>query len=80
MHKINGIDMIHQLLRNEIFYLILSLLRGDVQCRVHVLGDGIDLSAVLEQQHDDVDVAQSRSDVQRRLLFTCASIDLGTVA
>lgn len=80
LHKINGIDMIHQLLRNKIFYLILSLFRGDVQRGVHVLGDSIDLGAVLKQQHDNVDVSQSRGDVQRRLLFTCASIDLGTVA
>lgn len=80
MHKINGIDMIHQLLCNKIFYLVLTFLGGDVQSRVHVLGDSVDLSAMLEQQHDNVNVSETRRDVQRSLLFTSASIDLGTVA
>lgn len=80
LHKINGIDMIHQLFCNEIFYLILSLFRCDVQGRVHILCNRVDLRSVLEEKHDDVDVAQTRCNVQRCLLFASTSIDLGTVA
>lgn len=80
LHEINGIDMIHQLLSNEIFYLILSFLRGDVQGSVHILCDGVDLSSMLEKKHDDIDVAEARRNVKRCLLFTSASINLGTVA
>lgn len=80
LHEIDGIDVIHQLFSNKIFYLVLALLGGDVQRRVHVLRDGVNLSAVLQQQHDDVDISQARCDVQGRLLFAGAGIDLGTVA
>lgn len=80
LHKINGIDMIHQLLSYEIFYLILSFFSGDVQSRVHVLGDSVNLSSMLEEKHNDVNIAQTGCDVQWCLLFTSASIDLGTVA
>ncbi len=56
------------LLRGQL-YLVLALLGRNVESRVLVLGDGVDRRAVLEQEHDDVHVAQPRSDVQRRLLF-----------
>ena len=44
-------------------HLIMSLLGGDVQRRVHVFGSSIDVSTVLKQQHDDIDVAQTRSNM-----------------
>ena len=50
-------------------HLVLALLGGYVQRSVHVFGGGINIGAMLEQQHDDIDVTQTRSNVQRRLLF-----------
>lgn len=80
LHQVHRINVVHELLRNEILYLILALLGGDVQRRVHVLGDGVDLGAVLQQQHHDVHVAEAGRDVQRRLLLAGAGVDLGAVA
>lgn len=80
LHQIHRVNVIHKLFSNEILYLILALLCRDVQCRVHILGDRIDLGTVLEQQHHDVDVAEARRNVQRRLLFAGARIHLRTVA
>ena len=59
-------------------HLVLAFLGSDVQRAVHVLGGGVDVGSVLEQQHDDVDVAQPGGDVQRRLLFLCGSIALAS--
>jgi hypothetical protein len=80
LHKVNGINVIHQFLSNKIFYLVLAFLCRDVQCGVHVLGDSIDLGSMLEKQHDDVDIAQTRSNVQWSLLLASTGIDLGTIA
>jgi len=36
----------------------LALLGGDVEGRVHILGGGVHGRAMLQQQHDNVDIAQ----------------------
>lgn len=63
----------------SIVYLVLALLGGDMQRRVHVFGGVVDFAAVLQQQHHDVDVAESRGYVQRGLLFARPRIHLGAV-
>jgi len=57
-----------------------SFLGGDVQCRVQVLGGGVHLSAVLEEEHHDVHVSQPRGDVQWRLLLPGTGVHLGAIA
>lgn len=59
LHKIDSVDMIHQLFGNKILYLILSFLGGDVESCVHVLGDSVNLSSMLKKQHDDVNIAKT---------------------
>ncbi|KAI8040288.1 hypothetical protein M5D96_006228, partial [Drosophila gunungcola] len=63
-----------------LFYLVLALLGGDMECRVHVLGGGVHLGAMLQQQHHDVHVSQPRGDVQRRLLLAGTGVHLGAIA
>lgn len=80
LHQINGVDVVGDLFRNQIFYLILALLGSDVKCRVHVLGGCVHLGAMLQQKHHDVHITQSRSDVQRCLLLSGTSVHLGAIA
>lgn len=80
LHQIDGIYVVHKLLSYQILYLVLALLGGDVQRRVHVLGDGVHLGSVLQQQHNDVHVSEPRGNMQRCLLFPSAGIYLGSVA
>jgi len=47
----------------------LSFLCGYVQRCVHIFRRGINVGAMLQEQHYDIDVAQTRRDVQRRLLL-----------
>ena len=51
------------------FYLFLSLLGGDVERRVEIFGVGVHLSAGLQEEDDNVDVAEAGGDVEGRLLF-----------
>lgn len=80
LHQIHRIYVIHDLAKHQVFYLVLSLLSGNMQRRVHVLGGGIHLGAMLQQQHNDVHVAQTGCNVQWCLLFACSSINLGSIA
>jgi len=80
LHQVNGVDVVGDLFRNKVFYLILAFLGGDVQCRVQVLGGGVHLSAVLEEEHHDVHVSQPRGDVQWRLLLPGTGVHLGAIA
>lgn len=80
LHQVDGVDVIRYLFGNQIFYLILTLLGSNMQCRVHILRGGVHLSAMLQQQHHNVHIAESRGDMQRSLLLPSSCIDLGAIA
>jgi len=50
-------------------HLLVPLLGGDVQRRVQVLRHRVGLRAMLEQEHHVVNVTETGSDVQGRLVF-----------
>jgi len=58
LHQVNGVDVVGDLFRNQVFYLILALLGGDVQCRVQVLGSGVHLAKlwwpIQQANHDPI--------------------------
>lgn len=80
VHKIDAVNVIDELLLHDFFYLVLSLLRGYVQRRVHILGGRVHLGPVLQQQHGYVHIAQTGGDVEGSLLFPGAGVHLGTVS
>lgn len=79
LHQVNSVDVIGDLFGNQLLYLVLALLGGNVQRCVHVLGGGIHLSSMLQQKHHDVHVAQSGGDVQRSLLLSGTGVHLGAI-
>ena len=59
-------------LQEDLGHFVVSLLSGNVQGGVLVLGGGVGISTVLKQQHHVVHIAQARRDVKRRLLLLFA--------
>lgn len=62
-------DVIRYLHALFVHYLLLTLLRRDMKRRVHIFRGGVHSRAVLQQQHNNVDISQSRRYVKRCLLF-----------
>lgn len=47
---------------------------------VHILGSRVHLGTVLQEKHYDIDVAETRADVQWSLLFASTCIHLSAVS
>lgn len=61
------------------FYLVLSFFGGDVKSRIHIFGGGVDFGSVLQQKHNNINVAKARSYVQWCLLFASSGVHLSAV-